>query len=182
MLAEEQGFLNNFTAPVLQIDPKRAILCVSHSANTYDKDYIMSSCEPVDLTLEDFVQDTNLLAHYRRLSLTPSTQPVYWECFEKVVVLFDPACEADLPDRCQALMAFGIPSERLVCLPKRIESTREISELTTHCHVLEQAQQQEWRNVLILDADIQFVKKKTRSPTSTVCSKRCPISNGTSCC
>ncbi|WP_227740593.1 glycosyltransferase family 2 protein [Hafnia alvei] len=160
MLAEEQGFLNNFSAPVLQIDPKRAILCVSHSANTYDKDYIMSSCEPVDLTLEDFVQDTNLLAHYRRLSLTPSTQPVYWECFEKVAVLFDPASEADLSDRCQALVAFGIPSERLVCLPKQIELTREISELTTHCHVLEQAQQQGWRNVLILDADIQFVKKE----------------------
>lgn len=160
MLAEEQGFLNNFTTPVLQIDPLRAILCVSHSANTYDKDFIMASCEPVELTLEDFVKDANLLAHYRRLSHTPSTKPVYWECFEKIVVLFDSALEEVLIAQCQALVAFGIPAERLVCLPKRAGSSREIAELETHCALLEQAQQECWGNVLILDSAIQFVKKE----------------------
>lgn len=154
MRAEEGGFLKGFTAPVHQIDPKQAILCISHSHNTYDKDFVMSSSTPVDLTLEDFVSDPNLLAHYRRLSQAPVNTQVNWAVFEKIAVLFNDKDSSALEKRCEALLAFGIRAEQLWLVMK------QDVELETHCHVLEEAQKQGWRNVLLLDADIQFVKKE----------------------
>lgn len=154
MRAEEGGFLKGFTAPVHQIDPKQAILCISHSHNTYDKDFVMSSSTPVDLTLEDFVSDPNLLAHYRRLSHAPVNTQVNWAVFEKIAVLFDDKDSSELEKRCEALLAFGIRAEQLWLVMK------QDVELETHCRVLEEAQKQGWRNVLLLDADIQFVKKE----------------------
>lgn len=152
--AEETSFLNGFTAPVQQIDPKQAILCISHSQNTYDKDFVMCSSTPVDLTLEDFVSDPNLLAHYRRLSNAPLNTQVNWAAFEKIAVLYDARDEADLQARCDALMAFGMSAQQLWPVVKLAD------EIDTHCQVLEEAQRQNWRNVLLLDADIQFVKKE----------------------
>ncbi|MEO3989857.1 glycosyltransferase family 2 protein [Pseudocitrobacter cyperus] len=152
--AEESSFLNGFTTPVHQIDPKQAILCISHSQNTYDKDFVMSSSQPVDLTLEDFVSDPNLLAHYRRLSNAPVNTQVNWAVFEKIALLFDDKDSAELEKRCEALLAFGIRAEQLWLVMK------QDVELKTHCQVLEEAQQKGWRNVLLLDADIQFVKKE----------------------
>ncbi|MDN7675518.1 glycosyltransferase family 2 protein [Burkholderia oklahomensis] len=85
-LAEERSFLRDFTSPVLQIDPMRSILCISHDANTFDKDFILASCERSRLTLEDFVSDAYLLRHYRRLSRAPLKTRPRWECFERVVI------------------------------------------------------------------------------------------------
>lgn len=160
MLAEETSFLKGFTTPVHQIDPKQAILCISHSSNTYDKDFVMGSSTPVDLTLEDFVEDANLLAHYRRLSHAPLNTQVNWGAFEKVAVLYDPQNASALPARCDALVAFGLSSEQLWPVAKSLEGEGEQRELTSHCQVLEHAQRQGWKNVLLLDADIQFVKKE----------------------
>jgi Glycosyltransferases involved in cell wall biogenesis len=152
--AEEGSFLNGFTTPVQQIDPKQAILCISHSHNTYDKDFVMSSSTPVDLTLEDFVSDANLLAHYHRLSHAPVHTQVNWAVFEKVAVLFDDEQSGELQAQCEALVAFGIRAEQIWLVMK------QPLELETHSLVLEEAQKQGWRNVLLLDADIQFVKKE----------------------
>ncbi|HCQ7754735.1 glycosyltransferase family 2 protein [Citrobacter sp. 50677481] len=152
--AEETSFLNGFTTPVLQIDPKQSILCISHSHNTYDKDFVMSTSTPVDLTIEDFVSDPNLLAHYRRLSHAPINTQVNWAIFEKIAVLFDGGQASALQARCEALMAFGVRASQIWPVEK------QTLELETHCQVLEEAQQQGWRNVLLLDADIQFVKKE----------------------
>lgn len=158
--AEETGFLKGFTTPVHQIDPKRAILCISHSSNTYDKDFIMGSSTPVDLTLEDIVDDANLLAHYRRLSHAPLNVQVNWQAFEKVAVLYDPAKEAELARRCEALLDFGLRGEQIWPVAKNAEASAERAELATHCQVLERAQKEGWKNVLLLDADVQFVKKE----------------------
>lgn len=152
--AEESAFLDGFKTPVHQIDPKQSMLCISHSHNTYDKDFVMSSSTPVDLTLEDFVSDPNLLAHYRRLSNAPVNTQVNWSVFEKIAVLFDDNDSATLQARSEALLAFGIRAEQLWLVMK------QDVELKTHCQVLEEAQKQGWGNVLILDADIQFVKKE----------------------
>ena len=152
--AEESSFLNGFTTPVQQIDPKQAILCISHSRNTYDKDFVMSSSTPVDLTLEDFVSDPNLLAHYRRLSNAPVNTQANWAVFEKIAVLFDDKDSSELEKRCEALLEMGIRAEQLWLVMK------QDVELETHCLVLEEAQKRGWRNVLLLDADIQFVKKE----------------------
>lgn len=154
MKAEEVGFLNNFTTPVQQIDPKQTILCISHSSNTYDKDFILNSSTPVDLTLEDFVSDSNLLAHYRRLSTAPMSTQVNWAAFDKIAVLYEPTQEALLPSRCEALLALGVQAGQIHPVVKLPD------ELRTHSQVVEQAKQQGWRNVVLLDAEVRFVKKE----------------------
>jgi hypothetical protein len=160
MLAEEQAFLRGFTTPVLQIDSKQAIVCISHSANTYDKDFILGSSTPVDLRLEDFVSDPNLLAHYRRLSRAPLNTPVQWSVFEKVAVIYDPLKEDLLLEQCQALVAFGIPAEKLMPVALHQHAETDVAELETHCAILEQAQQQGLNNILLLDAAVSFVRKE----------------------
>ncbi|MFP7609970.1 glycosyltransferase family 2 protein [Serratia quinivorans] len=155
-LAEEQVFLNNFTTPIQQIDPRQAILCISHSANTYDKDFVLGSSTPVDLTLDDFVTDRNLLSHYRRLSQAPLSTSVAWSAFDKVAVLYDPQHEDMLAAQKQALVSLGLNVEQLVPFaydPQHSESER-------HCRVLEKAQQEQWRSVLLLDASAKFVRKE----------------------
>lgn len=155
-LAEEQAFLNNFTARVQQIDPRRAILCISHSANTYDKDFVLGSSQPVALTLEDFVTDRNLLSHYRRLNQAPLSASVAWEAFDKVAVLYDPLHADSLAAELQSLVSLGLPGQQLVpcaCDPHH-------SELERHCQVLEQAQREQWRSVLLLDSSVRFVRKE----------------------
>lgn len=159
-LGEEQAFLKGFTTPVLQVDPARAILCISHSSNTYDKDFIMGSSTPVDLTLEDFVKDPHLLAHYRRLNQAPLNTRVAWQAFDRIAVLYDPAEEDHLPAQCEALMRFGVDAQQLVPQAKVQHANPDIGELETHCAVLEQAQRKGWKNVLLLDTHIHFVKKE----------------------
>ncbi|MCT4716215.1 glycosyltransferase [Enterobacteriaceae bacterium H18W14] len=161
MLAEEQAFLRGFTTPVLQIDPKQAIVCISHSANTYDKDFILGSSTPVDLRLEDLVEDQNLLAHYRRLSRAPLNTAVLWSAFGKVAVIYDPLQEEALMQQCEELVAFGIPAEKLLPVARQQHTNAKTAELKTHISVLEQAQQQGWENVLLLDASVRFVKKES---------------------
>lgn len=161
MLAEEEAFLRGFTTPVLQIDPKKAIVCISHSANTYDKDFILGSSTPVDLRLEDLVEDQNLLAHYRRLSHAPLNTGVNWSTLDRVAVIYDPAQSAALNEQCEALVSFGIARERLIPFAKHTASSPELAELETHCEVLQMALEQGWSSVTIFDATIKFVKKES---------------------
>lgn len=153
MLAEEQAFLNNFTAPVLQIDPREAILCISHSANTYDKDFVLGSSQPTALTLEDFVSDRNLLNHYRRLSHAPLSTSVQWSAFAKVAVLYDQPDE--LEHQRQALVALGLDAQQLVPFARDGQD-----ELTSHCQVLDTAMREQWQSVVLVDASVKYVRKE----------------------
>jgi Glycosyl transferase family 2 len=157
-LGEEGGFLKGFTTPVLQVDPQKAILCISHSSNTYDKDFIMGCSIPTDLRLENFVTDANLLAHYRRLSNAPLNTQVSWQAFDKIALIAPD--EATLAARAEGLLAFGVSASQLVPVIAEPAATAQQSGLLTHRRVLEQAKAQGWVNVLLLDAEIQFVKKE----------------------
>lgn len=159
-LAEEPSFLNNFTTPVLQIAPEKAIVCISHSSNTYDKDFIMGSSIPVDLRLEDLVKDQNLLAHYRRLNRAPLNQPVQWAVFNKVAIIYAPEREAELEAQCRGLIDFGFSASQLLPVALHQDEDGALAELKTHCAVFEQAEREGWRNVVVLDATVQFVKKE----------------------
>ena len=158
--AEEGVFLKGFTTPVQQIDPKRSILCISHSSNTYDKDFILDSSTPVDLVLEDFVSDANLLAHYRRLSSAPLSVQVNWSVFEKIAVIYDPQHEAALPERREALLALGVQAGQIWPVATVQADSLEAAELCTHSLVVGQAKAQGWKNVLLLDSALCFVKKE----------------------
>jgi len=155
-LAEEQAFLNNFTTPVQQIDPRQAILCISHSDNTYDKDFVLGSSKPVELTLEDFVSDRNLLNHYRRLSQAPLSAAVEWQAFDRVAVLYDPQRADVLAAQLQALKALGMEAKQLV----PVATDPQHTEPERHCQVLEQALSEQWGSVLMLDVSVRFVRKE----------------------
>lgn len=55
---EEPHFLNNFTEPMIQLDPMKAILVMVHDTNTVNKDTIRNgnpSAEKTLLSLKDFM-------------------------------------------------------------------------------------------------------------------------------
>ena len=65
---EESSFLNNYTQPMLQLDPSQVVLLISHSENTFDKRKIRDE-SPVfkltDLKLDHFIQDPRLIDFYK---------------------------------------------------------------------------------------------------------------------
>lgn len=69
-LAEEKAFLNNYTIPFVQLDPKKVILVFSHEHNTFDKRKLLESpdkkyCKESDKSLTDFVKDPEILDFYK---------------------------------------------------------------------------------------------------------------------
>ena len=52
--AEERSFLNNFRIPLLQLDPMKTILCISHLKNTVDKHKTVTHKQLTNLTLDEF--------------------------------------------------------------------------------------------------------------------------------
>ena len=61
---EEPSFLSNFTEPMLQLDPMKAILVMVHEDNTAAKDQIRDprnqAARKTSLALEDFIHDETL--------------------------------------------------------------------------------------------------------------------------
>lgn len=160
-LAEEGYFLKNFSAPVLQLEPEKAILCISHSANTYDKDFILGSSEPTDLTLEDFVQDKNLLSHYRRLSSLPTNTRVAWKAFTRIALMYNAGNYLQRDTAVKNLHELGVSPQQLILVERQPHSSTERTDLETHCLILEQARQEKWENVLLLDAELSYVHKES---------------------
>ena len=66
---EESSFLNNYSVPMLQLDPFKAQLLMSHSENTYDKTRLRTQNSPVfkltNLKLEHFIKNEKLCEFYR---------------------------------------------------------------------------------------------------------------------
>ncbi|AJX35702.1 glycosyltransferase family 2 protein [Burkholderia oklahomensis] len=155
-LAEERSFLRDFTSPVLQIDPMRSILCISHDANTFDKDFILASCERSRLTLEDFVSDAYLLRHYRRLSRAPIETRPRWECFERVVINTSGG-EARLAAFRALLAELGVASEQIVEYRATGVHARDAA---AHLDIARAARDAGWRNYLLLDDRLAFVRQE----------------------
>lgn len=65
--AEEKFFMNGYKERILQLDPRRTILCIAHGTNTFDKKQLIERMRKVDLTLSDFVADAELRAFYESL-------------------------------------------------------------------------------------------------------------------
>jgi len=66
--AEESSFLNNYTEPMLQLDPFKTQLLMSHSENTYDKRLLRIQNSPVfkltHLKLDHFIKNEKLSQFY----------------------------------------------------------------------------------------------------------------------
>jgi glycosyltransferase involved in cell wall biosynthesis len=63
-LAEERGFLKDYTVPFVQLDPQKTILVVSHMHNTFDKKILLGRPDSEyfkesDKTVDDFIKGKN---------------------------------------------------------------------------------------------------------------------------
>ena len=70
-MAEEKFFLNNYTAPMVQLDPFKTIICISHKENTFDKHVVIKSGKEMSLKIKQIVKnkdEKNLLEFYKSLN------------------------------------------------------------------------------------------------------------------
>ena len=75
--AEETSFLNNYTSPMIQLDPMQVILVMSHHENTFDKrgmrDTRNDFMKETKLKIKDFIRDAKLREFYSECRLSPTT-------------------------------------------------------------------------------------------------------------
>ena len=67
---EEPSFLNGYTEPMIQLDPFKAELLMSHSENTFDKKKIREQnpmCKRTPYSLSDFIKNERLCDFYNVL-------------------------------------------------------------------------------------------------------------------
>lgn len=64
LYAEEKSFLDDYANPMIQLDPFKVMLVMSHSENTFDKKKLRDSPNPyikkTGMKLKDFIKDTSL--------------------------------------------------------------------------------------------------------------------------
>jgi glycosyltransferase involved in cell wall biosynthesis len=65
--AEEKFFLKEFSEPMVQLNPDKVMLCISHNSNTFDKRRIANQGKKTEIKLKDIVKDKKLLNFYRQL-------------------------------------------------------------------------------------------------------------------
>ena len=68
-LAEEKGFLQDYTVPFVQLEPKKTILVFSHEHNTFDKKTLLENRHPQfvkdsDKVVDDFIKEEDLKEFY----------------------------------------------------------------------------------------------------------------------
>ena len=89
-LAEERGFLKDYTVPFVQLEPKKTILVFSHIHNTFDKKTLLENRHPnfvkdSDKTVDDFIKD-------------PELKDFYMNQIEKLLVDYEPGRPEMKPD------------------------------------------------------------------------------------
>ena len=68
-MAEEKKFLKDYTIPLVQLDPRKSILCFAHQYNTFDKRKLLVNMNPnfvrpTSLKPSSFIKDKSLLKFY----------------------------------------------------------------------------------------------------------------------
>lgn len=70
-MGEEKHFLKNYTIPMVQLDPMKTILVVSHLHNTFDKKKLLRPSQLVrgtTLQLSNFIQDPIILEFFKKIN------------------------------------------------------------------------------------------------------------------
>ena len=69
--AEERSFLDEYIHPMIQLDPLKVMLVMSHSENTFEKDELRKNPSPfvkkTALKLKDFIKDRTLREFYSKV-------------------------------------------------------------------------------------------------------------------
>lgn len=66
--AEEKHFLDGFGKQVIQLDPLKTIICISHQQNTVDKTPLIPSAKPYDVPIKKLIKNAGQLTFYRQLN------------------------------------------------------------------------------------------------------------------
>ena len=65
---EERSFLEDYKNPMIQLNPKKVMLVMSHSENTFSKENLRNNKSPLikktSLTLDDFISDVTLKSKF----------------------------------------------------------------------------------------------------------------------
>jgi glycosyltransferase involved in cell wall biosynthesis len=72
-MGEEKHFLKNYTIPMVQLDPMKTILVVSHLHNTFDKKKLLRPSSVVrgtTLQMSDFIQEPDILDFFKHINTT----------------------------------------------------------------------------------------------------------------
>jgi glycosyltransferase involved in cell wall biosynthesis len=64
---EEKHFLKNYTAPMIQLNPLKSMICMCHSTNTFDKNIILPNLTKLSLKLKKEVKDKYLMDWFTAL-------------------------------------------------------------------------------------------------------------------
>ena len=69
-IAEEKFFLDNYTVPLIQLDPTKVILVFAHDHNSVDKRILLDNLDSrfgriIDTPIEELVPETDLLDFYK---------------------------------------------------------------------------------------------------------------------
>jgi hypothetical protein len=69
--AEEKSFLEDYNNPLIQLDPIKVMLVISHSDNTFDKTQLRTNKNPLikrtNLKLNDFIKNQELREFFESL-------------------------------------------------------------------------------------------------------------------
>lgn len=159
-LAEERSFTDEFSVTPLQLPGERAILCVSHSQNTFDKDFILGSSVLMDTTLEQQIKDPMLLAWYQSLHSAVRSQPIQWRHVDKVLVINLDARTDRWQQIQEELTLLGVPEGKRVRFSACQNADGALGRRDSWLGALELAQKNGWRNCLILEDDTVFLKQQ----------------------
>jgi len=66
--SEEKSFLNNFSEPILQLEPLKNILCISHTNNTVDKLDKIKYAEEYNQNIKKIIKNKKLLEFFKNLN------------------------------------------------------------------------------------------------------------------
>jgi len=105
-LAEERAFLNGYTVPFVQLEPKKTILVFSHEHNTFDKKTLLENPHPQfvknsDKTVDDFIKEAGL-------------KEFYMNKIEKLLVDYEPGQPKMKPDVLKQIVELKKEREELM--------------------------------------------------------------------
>lgn len=159
-LAEEAGFTNNFTVKPLQLPAERINLCISHSQNTFDKDFVLASSQAMEKSIEEWVSDPMLKTWYKSLHNAATGQVIDWSNIDQFIIINLDKREDRLQSIYAELSLLGVPEEKITRLSAVEHPQGQLGRAQSHLQALELAQSQGWRNYLLLEDDCALLKQK----------------------
>ncbi len=159
-LGEEKSFTDNFRVNPLQLPGERTILCISHSQNTFDKDFVLRTCAPVSTPLTEKVTDPLLRNQYLSLHNATHQQPINHQAIDQVVIINLDKRADRLQQIRDELAQLRIPAGKITRLSACENEDGQRGRHQSHLQALRLAQQHGWQNYLLLEDDALILKQE----------------------